>query len=277
MCAAVFSFSAYFYYFLAAIYTVYTSPNHPSVPNHLPTLIVTPHGTSQPDFCDHTARSDAFLDWQGNLQISSTRTFTRTLYAPASKTALEARSNNPLRNRTRRTTCSRPLPKVIYVLLSSSRPAAPAPENPLLRILVILVEAPESFVAKHPETSSGQSPTQAYSHPFTSSPSPLRIPQIFLYFKSLSRTQMLRSGACSILPMRDTTSHLSELNSERSRRIHPRPTEQEVGEPGSVSPGGLQKRRRCGRLLEKATRIVWNGWSCAQLSTSSSRSQPLAL
>lgn len=29
---------------MAAIYTVYTSPNHPSVPNHLPTLIVTPHG-----------------------------------------------------------------------------------------------------------------------------------------------------------------------------------------------------------------------------------------
>ncbi|EPT06132.1 hypothetical protein FOMPIDRAFT_1013104 [Fomitopsis schrenkii] len=29
---------------MAAIYTVYTSPNHPPVPNHLPTLIVTPHG-----------------------------------------------------------------------------------------------------------------------------------------------------------------------------------------------------------------------------------------
>ncbi|KAI8998536.1 hypothetical protein BD414DRAFT_533375 [Trametes punicea] len=29
---------------MAAIYTVYTSPNHPPIPNHLPTLIVTPHG-----------------------------------------------------------------------------------------------------------------------------------------------------------------------------------------------------------------------------------------
>ena len=29
----------------AAIYTVYTSPNHAPIPNHLPTLIVTPHGT----------------------------------------------------------------------------------------------------------------------------------------------------------------------------------------------------------------------------------------
>ncbi|KAL1675706.1 hypothetical protein EV122DRAFT_218010 [Schizophyllum commune] len=28
----------------AAIYAVYTSPNHPPIPNHLPTLIVTPHG-----------------------------------------------------------------------------------------------------------------------------------------------------------------------------------------------------------------------------------------
>ncbi|KAK2466976.1 hypothetical protein APHAL10511_001234 [Amanita phalloides] len=29
---------------MAAIYSVYTSPNHPPIPNHLPTLIVTPHG-----------------------------------------------------------------------------------------------------------------------------------------------------------------------------------------------------------------------------------------
>ncbi|KAL4253176.1 hypothetical protein ABKN59_004093 [Abortiporus biennis] len=29
---------------MAAIYTVYTSPTHPPIPNHLPTLIVTPHG-----------------------------------------------------------------------------------------------------------------------------------------------------------------------------------------------------------------------------------------
>jgi hypothetical protein len=28
----------------SAIYTVYTSPTHPPIPNHLPTLIVTPHG-----------------------------------------------------------------------------------------------------------------------------------------------------------------------------------------------------------------------------------------
>ncbi|KAF8163237.1 hypothetical protein B0H34DRAFT_794969 [Crassisporium funariophilum] len=29
---------------MAAIYAVYTSPSHPPIPNHLPTLIVTPHG-----------------------------------------------------------------------------------------------------------------------------------------------------------------------------------------------------------------------------------------
>jgi hypothetical protein len=31
---------------MAAIYSVYTSPTHPPIPNHLPTLIVTPHGMS---------------------------------------------------------------------------------------------------------------------------------------------------------------------------------------------------------------------------------------
>ncbi|OJA20029.1 hypothetical protein AZE42_07903 [Rhizopogon vesiculosus] len=29
---------------MAAIYAVYTSPTHPPIPNHLPTLVVTPHG-----------------------------------------------------------------------------------------------------------------------------------------------------------------------------------------------------------------------------------------
>ncbi|EPQ58354.1 hypothetical protein GLOTRDRAFT_57268 [Gloeophyllum trabeum ATCC 11539] len=32
---------------MAAIYAVYTSPTHPPIPNHLPTLIVTPHGQPQ--------------------------------------------------------------------------------------------------------------------------------------------------------------------------------------------------------------------------------------
>ncbi|SCV69590.1 BQ2448_2610 [Microbotryum intermedium] len=31
---------------MSAIYSIYTSPNHPPVPGHLPTLIVTPHGRS---------------------------------------------------------------------------------------------------------------------------------------------------------------------------------------------------------------------------------------
>ncbi|KAI9510841.1 hypothetical protein F5148DRAFT_487708 [Russula earlei] len=34
---------------MAAIYSVYTSPTHPPIPDHLPTLIVTPHG--KPSFC----------------------------------------------------------------------------------------------------------------------------------------------------------------------------------------------------------------------------------
>ena len=28
----------------SAVYSIYTSPNHAPIPNHLPTLIVTPHG-----------------------------------------------------------------------------------------------------------------------------------------------------------------------------------------------------------------------------------------
>ncbi|KIJ44011.1 hypothetical protein M422DRAFT_67673 [Sphaerobolus stellatus SS14] len=32
---------------MAAVYSVYTSPHHPPIPNHLPTLIVTPHGNPQ--------------------------------------------------------------------------------------------------------------------------------------------------------------------------------------------------------------------------------------
>ncbi|KAJ7905420.1 hypothetical protein B0H14DRAFT_3078881 [Mycena olivaceomarginata] len=32
---------------MAAIYAVYTSPTHPPIPNHLPTLIVTPHGNAE--------------------------------------------------------------------------------------------------------------------------------------------------------------------------------------------------------------------------------------
>ncbi|KAF8509285.1 hypothetical protein JB92DRAFT_2947619 [Gautieria morchelliformis] len=32
---------------MSAVYSVYTSPTHPPMPNHLPTLIVTPHGNPQ--------------------------------------------------------------------------------------------------------------------------------------------------------------------------------------------------------------------------------------
>ena len=142
------------------------------------------------------------------------------------------------------------------MLLSSSRPAAPVPASRLLRILVTLLEVPESFVVKRPETSNGPSPILVSFHPFTSSLSPLRILQIFLFSRSPSRTQMLHSGVCSISLMRDTISPLSGLNSERSRRIHLQPMELGVAEPGSASRGKLLKKRQCGRLLAKATRIV---------------------
>ena len=259
MCATVLPFFVYFYDFLAAIYTVYTSPNHPSVPNHLPTLIVTPHGMVSHGFCEHTVHSDTLLDRQGNLQISSIRISTRTSYASASKRIPEPRSDHPLRNRTRRTTCSHPPRRAIYVLLSSSRPAALVTENPPHRILAILLEVPGLFVAKHLEISNGPSPTLVSFRLFTNFPSPLRTHQISPCSKSPSRTRMPRSGVCSISLTRDTTSPLSGLNSERSRRIHLHPMEPEEAEPGSVSLGKPLKKRQYGRHLAKATRIVWSG------------------
>lgn len=267
----VLPFSADFHEFLTAIYTVYTSPNHPSVPNHLPTLIVTPHGALRSDSRNYRMHLDTLLGLQDNLQISSTRIFTQTMCEPVSKIALKGRSNPYYPNRTQRTTCSHLPPKAIYVLRSSSRPAALALESPLLRILGIQLGLPKLFVVKRPETSNGPSPTPVSLHLFTSSLCLLRILQIFPCFKFPSRTQMLRFGVCSILPMRDTISHLSGLNSERSRRIRLPLMGQGAAEPESVSPGKLPKKRQCGRLLARATRIASNGWSCARPSTSLSK------
>lgn len=36
----------------AAVYSIFTSPHHPPVPDHLPTLIVTPHGRPQQVLCE---------------------------------------------------------------------------------------------------------------------------------------------------------------------------------------------------------------------------------
>lgn len=57
-----------------AIYAVYTSPTHPPVPNHLPTLIVTPHG-APPAHLPATLTSPLL---QVSRQTSSTLTFTQT-------------------------------------------------------------------------------------------------------------------------------------------------------------------------------------------------------
>ena len=264
-------FSVYFSQFLAAIYTVYTSPNHPSVPNHLPTLIVTPHGAFQSVSCDYSTRSDASPNLQDNRQISSTRIFTRTLCALVFETILQGRSNHLQCDRTRRTTCSPLPPKVTYVLQSSSHPAVLALAGPPLRILAIQLGVPESFVVKHLEISSGPSPIPVFFHQSTSSLYPLLTPLIFPYSKYPNRTQMLLSGACSILPMRDTISHRSGLNLERFRRTRLLPMEQEVVERGSASLAKHLKRKRYGKLLARATKTALNGWSCAQLSTSSSK------
>lgn len=38
-----------------AVYSIFTSPHHPPVPEHLPTLIVTPHGRPQQVLCESLA------------------------------------------------------------------------------------------------------------------------------------------------------------------------------------------------------------------------------
>ena len=159
---------------------------------------------------------------------------------------------------------------------SSSRHAVVAPASPLLRILVTQLGAPESFAAKPLETSSGPSQTRVFLIPSTNSPCHLQTLQIFPCFKFPSPTRMLRFGVCSILPMRDTIYHPSGLNSERSRRIPCLPTGQKVVEPGSVSLEEVPKKKPCGRLSAKVTRIVSNGLSCVQLSISLSKPPPLA-
>lgn len=60
---------------MAAIYAVYTSPTHPPIPNHLPTLIVTPHGMLFP--LSPIPISLIFL--QASPPISSTPTSIQTL------------------------------------------------------------------------------------------------------------------------------------------------------------------------------------------------------
>ena len=38
--------------YCSAVYSIFTSPNHPPVPDHLPTLIVTPHGRPAQILCE---------------------------------------------------------------------------------------------------------------------------------------------------------------------------------------------------------------------------------
>jgi neural Wiskott-Aldrich syndrome protein len=62
---------------MAAIYSVYASPTHPPLPNHLPTLIVTPHGNFPSLFLLFLLSSFLF---QVNLLISFIPTSIQTLY-----------------------------------------------------------------------------------------------------------------------------------------------------------------------------------------------------
>jgi hypothetical protein len=58
---------------MAAIYAVYTSPSHPPIPNHLPTLIVTPHG--QPSNILYSYLHTNFVSLLLNQPLSLSQSF----------------------------------------------------------------------------------------------------------------------------------------------------------------------------------------------------------
>lgn len=124
--------------------------------------------------------------------------------------------------------------------------------------VMLLLQAPASSAVKPLEISSGPSPIRVSSRPFTSCLSPLQTLPISPSSRYQSQIQMLRSGACSTLPMLATIFLLNASSLARFRRI---PPVQTVEAPESASLARRQKRKLSGRPLVKATRTASNGLS----------------
>lgn len=71
----LFYFPFWIYLCPTAIYAVYTSPSHPPIPNHMPTLIVTPHG--QP-FSPNSIHLSLTYTQQANHPTFFTRIYIQT-------------------------------------------------------------------------------------------------------------------------------------------------------------------------------------------------------
>lgn len=119
------------------------------------------------------------------------------------------------------------------------------------------------YAVKPLVTLNGQLPIPASSLPYTSYRCLPQIQRIYHYSRSQSQTLTRHSGACSTLLMLVIIYPPSVSSLERYRRTLPDLT---VAEQGSASLVRLRKRRLCGRLWAKATRIVLNGSFFAPLS-----------
>ncbi|KAG2078036.1 hypothetical protein BDR04DRAFT_443643 [Suillus decipiens] len=128
---------------MAAIYAVYTSPTHPPIPNHLPTLIVTPHG--QPSnilysYLHTNFNSENYLltpSPQGDLCVAK---LFPPRQNPGKSTASDPGHSNPSAARFVRCEASRNLKwsitntGVISPIYKLSLPSPDSPDLPLFQI-----------------------------------------------------------------------------------------------------------------------------------------------
>jgi len=84
---------------MAAIYAVYTSPNHPPIPNHLPTLIITPHGQPTNILYSylHTNYASPFSLFPPPLTLPRTQKTTSSLPPPRAISASQSFSLHVVR------------------------------------------------------------------------------------------------------------------------------------------------------------------------------------
>ncbi|KAF5365643.1 hypothetical protein D9758_003213 [Tetrapyrgos nigripes] len=129
---------------MAAIYAVYTSPTHPPIPNHLPTLIVTPHG--QPSnilysYLHTNYNSENYLltpSPQGDLCVA--KMFPPRKEAAAKGSASDPGHSAPAGSRVVRCEASRNLKwsiantGVISPIYKLSLPSPDSPDLPLFQI-----------------------------------------------------------------------------------------------------------------------------------------------
>ncbi|EAU88447.2 hypothetical protein CC1G_12965 [Coprinopsis cinerea okayama7 len=124
---------------MAAIYAVYTSPHHPPIPNHLPTLIVTPHVyNSSTNTTQNTENYLLTPSPQGDLCVA--KLFPPRPKDPAKGSASDPGHGSPASSRVVRCEASRNLKwtiantGVISPIYKLSLPSPDSPDLPLFQI-----------------------------------------------------------------------------------------------------------------------------------------------